>query len=91
MLLEMYDAAGQSMRHHLLSSYFHAVLLVALAQFSTKGFVDGIPGVIRLAKASPYVQVDPLGTRLSSLQRCSITSGLDRAEQANLDCITMVT
>lgn len=58
--------AGQSMKHHLLTSYFHAVLSVALAQFSTKGFVDGIPGVIRLAKASSYVQVNPHISHCSS-------------------------
>ena len=50
-------AAGQSVRQHLLSSYFHAVLSVALAQFTSKGIADGIPGIIRLAEASPYIQV----------------------------------
>lgn len=55
-----FDAAGQSMKHHMLSSYFHAVLSVALAQFSTTGFACGMPGIIRLAESSPYVQVGML-------------------------------
>lgn len=44
------------MKHHLLSSYFHAVLSVALAQFGKNGFPDGVAGIIRLAEASPYFQ-----------------------------------
>ena len=54
------DAVGQSVKHHMLSSYFHAVLSVALAQFSPSGFPCGMPGIIRLAEASPYVQVSGL-------------------------------
>ena len=52
-----HDAAGQSVKHHLLSSYFHAVLSVALAQFGTNGIVSGMHGIIRLAESSPYIQV----------------------------------
>lgn len=44
------------MKQHLLSSYFHAVLSVALAQFGSSGFPCGMPGIIRLAESSPYVQ-----------------------------------
>ena len=54
--------AGQSMKHHLLSSYFHAVLSVALAQFGTSGFAHGTAGIVRLAEGSPYVQVSLLST-----------------------------
>ena len=50
-------AAGQSVRHHLLTNYFHAILSVVLAQFTGLGFLDGMEGVIRLAEASPYIRV----------------------------------
>ena len=49
--------AGQRVRHHLLSNYFHAILAVVLAQFTGLGFIDGREGVIRLAEASPYIRV----------------------------------
>ena len=58
------DPAGQSVKHHLLSSYFHAVLSVALAQFGTNGFVSGMHGIIRLAESSPYIQVCELSPDL---------------------------
>lgn len=48
---------GQSVKHHLLSSYYHAILAVMLAEFSNKGFADGMAGIVRLAEASPYIQV----------------------------------
>lgn len=50
------------MKNHLLASYFHAILSVALAQFSSRGFEDGMPGIVRLAETSPYVQVSPLSS-----------------------------
>ena len=56
LLSDYHSAAGQSMKQHLLSSYFHAVLSVALAQFGSSGFPCGMPGIIRLAESSPYVQ-----------------------------------
>ena len=49
--------AGQSVRHHLLTNYFHAILTVVLAQFSGLGFLDGMEGIIRLAEASSYIRV----------------------------------
>ena len=48
------------MKHHLLSSYFHAVLSVALSQFGTNGFPCGVAGIIRLAQKSSYVQASDL-------------------------------
>ena len=45
------------MDQHFLASYYHAVLAVILAQFSGKGFENGMAGVIRLAQASPYIKV----------------------------------
>lgn len=45
------------MKNHLLASYFHAILSVALAQFSARGYVDGMPGIMRLAETSSYAQV----------------------------------
>lgn len=48
---------GQSVKHHLLSSYYHATLAVMLAQFSSRGFADGRAGVVRLAETSTYIKV----------------------------------
>ncbi len=53
-------AAGQSVRHHLLTNYMHAILSVVLAQFTGLGFLDGMEGVIKLAEASPYMQVNAM-------------------------------
>ena len=58
------DAAGIGMKHHLLSSYFHAVLSVALAQFGTNGFPCGVAGITRLAEKSSYVQASDLCYRV---------------------------
>ena len=55
--LLLYSGAGQSVRHHMLTNYMHAILSVVLAQFTGLGFLDGMEGVIKLAEASPYVQV----------------------------------
>lgn len=52
----MHDA-GQSVGQHFMSSYHHAVLAVILAQFTAKGFADGMEGVTKLIQASPYLQV----------------------------------
>lgn len=52
--------AGQSVRHHLLTNYMHAILSVLLAQFTGLGFLDGMEGVIKLAEASPYIQVSAM-------------------------------
>ena len=49
--------AGQSMDQHFLTSYHHAILSIVLAQFSPKGFLDGMEGIVRLVKDSPYLQV----------------------------------
>ena len=49
--------AVRTWQHHLLISYYHAALAVILAQFSHKGFTDGMAGVIELAEASSYLQV----------------------------------
>lgn len=48
--------AVRTWQHHLLANYYHATLAVVLAQFSHKGFTDGMAGVIALAEASPYLQ-----------------------------------
>ena len=65
-------AAGQSVKHHLLSSYFHAVLSVALAQFGTNGIVSGMHGIIRLAESSPYIQVSNPSTPKSQRLLCLV-------------------
>lgn len=54
------SAGGQRVSHHMLTNYFHAILAVVLAQFQGLGFLDGMDGVIRLAKASSYMQVTNL-------------------------------
>ncbi len=48
---------GQSVDQHKLTSYYHAVLSIVLAQFSHKGIENGMAGIIRLAQASPYIRV----------------------------------
>ncbi len=53
-------AAGQSVRHHMLTNYMHAILSVVLAQYTGLGFLDGMEGVIKLAEASPYMQVNAM-------------------------------
>jgi len=49
--------AGQSMEHHFLASYHHAILSVVLAQFGPKGFQNGMEGIVKLVEASPYLKV----------------------------------
>ena len=48
--------AVRTWQHHLLVDYYHSTLAVLLAQFSHKGFADGMRGVTELAEASPYLQ-----------------------------------
>ena len=50
-------SAGQSVDHHFLTSYHHAILSIILAQFSPKGLPGGMLGIIKLAQASPYLKV----------------------------------
>ena len=52
-------SAGQSVDHHFLTSYHHAILSIILAQFSPKGLSGGMQGIIKLAQASPYLKVTP--------------------------------
>lgn len=54
--------AVRTWQHHLLISYYHAALAVILAQFSHKGFTDGMAGVIELTEASSYLQVSNVPT-----------------------------
>ena len=44
------------MDKHLLSSYQYAIMAVILAQFTCKGFSDGMEGVVRLVEAAPMYQ-----------------------------------
>lgn len=48
--------AGQSVDQHLLSSYQYAILSIILAQFTCKGFADGMEGVVRVVEALPNLQ-----------------------------------
>ena len=50
--------AGQSVDQHLLSSYHYALLAVILAQFTCKGFSDGMEGIVRAVETSPRFQVN---------------------------------
>jgi len=45
------------MEQHFLSSYYHAILSVILAQFSSRGCSDGMEGIVQLVKASPHLKV----------------------------------
>ncbi len=45
------------MEQHFLSSYYHAILSVILAQFSSRGCSDGMKGIVQLVKASSYLKV----------------------------------
>ena len=51
---------GQSVDQHKLANYYHAILSIILAQFSHKGFENGMAGTVRLAQASPYIRVRSL-------------------------------
>ncbi|KAL3143143.1 hypothetical protein ABBQ38_003412 [Trebouxia sp. C0009 RCD-2024] len=76
---------GQSVRHHLLTSYFHTILSVVLAQFSGLGFPDGMEGVIRLAEASPYVKdllQTQMGMSLPEMRAFCQSDPASRSEQA---------
>lgn len=44
------------MDKHLLSSYQYAIMAVILAQFTCKGFSDGMEGVVRLVETAPMYQ-----------------------------------
>ncbi|KAL0042227.1 hypothetical protein WJX77_006708 [Trebouxia sp. C0004] len=57
------SVGGQSVRHHMLTNYMHAILSVVLAQFTGLGSLDGMEGVIKLAEASSYIQ-DILKTQM---------------------------
>lgn len=49
--------AGQSVDQHLLSSYNYAILSIILAQFTCKGFSDGMEGIVGVVEAAPKLQV----------------------------------
>ncbi|KAL0050321.1 hypothetical protein WJX82_008957 [Trebouxia sp. C0006] len=68
------SVGGQSVRHHMLTNYMHAILLVVLAQFTGLGFLDGMEGVIKLAEASSYVQ-DILKTQMGCKGLCKFEEG----------------
>ena len=48
--------AGQSVDQHFLASYHHAILAIILAQFSPRGFSDGMGGIVKLVEASSYLK-----------------------------------
>ncbi|KAL3155310.1 hypothetical protein ABBQ38_010874 [Trebouxia sp. C0009 RCD-2024] len=76
---------GQSVRHHLLTSYFHTILSVVLAQFGGLGFPDGMEGMIRLAEASPYVKdllQTQMGMSLPEMRAFCQSDPASRSEQA---------
>ncbi|KAL3149444.1 hypothetical protein ABBQ32_002237 [Trebouxia sp. C0010 RCD-2024] len=76
------SAGGQSVDHHFLTSYHHAILSIILAQFGPKGLPDGMQGIIKLAQASPYFQdllANHMGMHLDSMQRFADTSPAERS------------
>ncbi len=58
----LFVSVGQSVDQHLLTNYHQAILSVILAQFSGKGFSDGMEGIVRLVEGSP-------GLKASSFNR----------------------
>ncbi|DBA74569.1 TPA: hypothetical protein ACH3X2_009444 [Trebouxia sp. C0005] len=76
--------AGQSMDKHLLSSYQYAIMAVILAQFTCKGFSDGMEGVVRLVEAAPMYQAlleNQMGMRFTEMQCLSQLSPEEREGQ----------
>ncbi|DBB01839.1 TPA: hypothetical protein ACH3X1_000447 [Trebouxia sp. C0004] len=62
---------GQSVDQHKLANYYHAILSIILAQFSHKGFENGMAGTVRLAQASPYIRYlleTQMGMQLANMQ-----------------------
>ena len=51
-----WNGAGSSVDQHFLTSYHHAILKVVLSQFTSRGFSDGMEGIVRLVQASPYLK-----------------------------------
>ncbi|DBB14800.1 TPA: hypothetical protein ACH3X3_004409 [Trebouxia sp. C0006] len=65
------NTAGQSIDQHKLANYYHAILSIILAQFSHKGFENGMAGTVRLAQASPYIRdllETQMGMQLANMQ-----------------------
>ncbi len=52
---------GQKVDHHLLTSYHQAILSVILAQFTPKGFIDGMEGIVRLVEGHEGMQASITG------------------------------
>ena len=50
------------MDHHLLTSYQYAILSVVLAQFTPKGFIDGMEGIVRLVEGREGLQASIAGS-----------------------------
>ncbi len=50
------QSVGQKVDHHLLTSYHQAILSVILAQFTPKGFIDGMEGIVRLVEGHEGLQ-----------------------------------
>ena len=50
------QSVGQKVDHHLLTSYHQAILSVILAQFTPKGFIDGMEGIVRLVEGHEGMQ-----------------------------------
>jgi len=72
-------------RHHMLTNYMHAILLVVLAQFTGLGFLDGMEGVIKLAEASSYVQVYRFNIK-TSMARAWVTIIFDWLDKHIVVC-----
>ncbi|KAA6428794.1 MAG: hypothetical protein FRX49_01669 [Trebouxia sp. A1-2] len=69
----LYKRPGQSMDKHLLSSYQYAIMAVILAQFTCKGFSDGMEGVALLE--------NQMGMRFTEMQCLSQLSPEEREGQ----------
>ena len=67
------EPAGQSMDHHFLTSYHHAIMSTILAQFNNQGFLDGMEGIVKLVEISPYLQVCLLVVMINALAAVQLT------------------
>ncbi|DBA92558.1 TPA: hypothetical protein ACH3X1_002782 [Trebouxia sp. C0004] len=75
---------GQSVDHHLLTSYQQAILSVILAQFTPKGFIDGMEGIVRLVEGHEELQATlwkHMGMRLDEMRHLSLLGPDARVDQ----------
>ena len=86
------QSVGQKVDHHLLTSYHQAILSVVLAQFTPKGFIDGMEGIVRLVEGHEGLQASITGSFVAthtSMQQLSPVRAQDQAVHQR-DCLPCV-